>query len=62
MYSLLIFVVVALLVAGLVHAAKTPQAPIRGYIRCPTCSAKAEVRGSTWECGYCGDCGTVKKK
>ena len=43
MYSLLIFVVVALLVAGLVHAAKTPQAPIRGYVRCPACGALAAV-------------------
>ena len=62
MYFVLFIVVIVLLVAGGIHAAKKPRAPIRGYVRCPTCGAKAAVRGSTWECEYCGDFGTVKKK
>ena len=30
-------------------------------IRCPTCGARARVHGDMWECGFCGDCGMLKK-
>ena len=26
---------------------------------CPTCGSPATIRGSQWECGYCGDTGTI---
>lgn len=29
-------------------------------IRCPSCGAQAQVHGKTWECGWCGDCGTLR--
>ena len=60
--AVLLIFAVFLLVFGCIRAAKTPRTPVRGYVRCPTCGAKAAVRGSTWECGYCGDSGTVRKK
>lgn len=28
-------------------------------IRCPHCGSPVMVRGSQWECGYCGDCGSI---
>lgn len=28
-------------------------------IRCPYCGSPVMVRGSRWECGYCGDCGQI---
>lgn len=34
-----------------------PQVKTVKTVRCPTCGAQAIVRGRTWDCGYCGDCG-----
>ena len=28
-------------------------------IRCPHCGAPVMLRGSRWECGYCGDFGSI---
>ena len=28
-------------------------------IRCPNCGGQAKVHGSSWECGWCGDCGRI---
>lgn len=28
-------------------------------IRCPHCGSPVMVRGSRWECGYCGDFGSI---
>ena len=33
-----------------------------GTVRCPNCGARASVHGSTWQCGWCGDCGTVRRR
>ena len=59
MFTVLIILVAAMVVIAVVRAAKRPETPVRGYVRCPTCGAKAPVRGSTWECGYCCDSGSV---
>ena len=37
-----------------------PEPPELTTIRCPTCGSPAEVRGDTWECGYCGDTGRLR--
>ena len=29
-------------------------------MRCPTCGAKALIRGSSWECTECGDSGKMR--
>lgn len=26
---------------------------------CPNCGAEVIIRGTQWECGYCGDCGRL---
>ena len=28
-------------------------------MRCPNCGAEVMIRGTQWECGYCGDCGRL---
>ena len=28
-------------------------------IRCPHCGSPVRIRGSRWECGYCGDFGSI---
>ena len=28
-------------------------------VRCPHCGSPAVVRGSRWECGWCGDFGNI---
>ena len=28
-------------------------------IRCPHCGSPVKIRGSRWECGYCGDFGST---
>ena len=28
-------------------------------IRCPHCGSPVKIRGSRWECGYCGDFGNI---
>lgn len=30
-------------------------------MRCPWCGSPVMIRGSSWECGWCGDCGTLKR-
>ena len=59
---LLYIVIIILFVVLLIKGLKSPRTKISGYTRCPTCGAKAPIRGNTWECGYCGDFGTVKRK
>lgn len=29
-------------------------------IRCPNCGSQATVKGDHWECGWCGDYGTLR--
>lgn len=28
-------------------------------IRCPHCGSPVMIRGNRWECGYCGDFGSI---
>ena len=30
-------------------------------MRCPSCGSPAMIHGSTWECGWCGDSGRLKR-
>ena len=30
-------------------------------MRCPWCGSPVEIRGSSWECGWCGDSGMLKR-
>lgn len=30
-------------------------------MRCPWCGSPVEIRGSSWECGWCGDSGRLKR-
>ena len=30
-------------------------------MRCPWCGSPVEIRGSSWECGWCGDSGSLKR-
>ena len=34
-----------------------PPTPQNSTTRCPGCASPANVRGSRWECAYCGDSG-----
>ena len=29
-------------------------------IRCPNCGSQATVKGDHWECGWCGDYGSLR--
>ena len=29
-------------------------------IRCPNCGSQAAVKGDHWECGWCGDYGSLR--
>lgn len=29
-------------------------------MRCPTCGARVIIRGDSWECGECTDCGRIR--
>lgn len=31
-------------------------------MRCPTCGEEARVYGTSWECTWCGDFGTVNRR
>jgi len=67
--SMIMLAVVILLIAGAVigrksgnkteEAEKKPVPPERKIV-CPTCGATVRVVGKTWECGFCGDCGTFQ--
>ena len=61
-YTLLLIGIVILFAVLCIKASKQPRAKVTGYTRCPTCGAKVPIRGNTWECGYCCDSGTVRKK
>ena len=37
---------------------QSKQAP--KTIRCPNCGSPATVKGDQWECGWCGDYGTLR--
>ena len=41
------------------HDSNSTGTPPR-TIRCPNCGSPATVKGSQWECGYCGDFGNLK--
>ena len=30
-------------------------------MRCPWCGSPVMIRGSSWECGWCGDSGSLKR-
>ena len=30
-------------------------------MRCPTCGETVMIHGGYWECGWCGDCGTLRR-
>ena len=30
-------------------------------MRCPWCGSPVMIRGSSWECGWCGDSGRLKR-
>ena len=34
--------------------------PVTRTIRCPNCGSSAKVVGDHWECGWCGDFGTLR--
>lgn len=63
MTAVIILIVIGLAVfaavSGKKRGAGQKSAPVSGYVRCPTCGARARVRGNTWECGSCCDCGSV---
>lgn len=60
--------VLALLALGIYLAGKAPaknnqqQSTQEKTIRCPTCGSPATLRGSSWECGWCGDFGNFSRK
>ena len=58
--------VIGLVVWGTVKAGKTSGTGKPGTtykkIRCPTCGADARLYGRTWECGWCGDFGQIRRK
>lgn len=64
---ILILVVVVIIIAVSVskgsgqsnHNSNSTSTPPR-TIRCPNCGSPATVKGSQWECGYCGDFGNLK--
>lgn len=31
-------------------------------MRCPWCGSPVRIKGSRWECGYCGDCGMLARR
>ena len=61
---LLVIVIVFIFIAGLCLGKGQPtsgeEKPEARTIRCPSCGARARVRGNTWECGWCGDSGFIK--
>lgn len=34
--------------------------PAAKTIRCPNCGSQATVKGDHWECGWCGDYGSLR--
>ena len=34
--------------------------PAAKTIRCPNCGSPATVKGDHWECGWCGDYGSLR--
>lgn len=64
--SIIILAVVILLIAGAVigrkkgSRTKTSKKNDLQTRTCPTCGATARVVGKQWECGFCGDCGTLR--
>ena len=66
-------IVSALVVAGLVvlvfvafgkhsenRSSPPPSPRERLTVRCPNCGSPADVKGSWWECGWCGDSGKLR--
>ena len=62
LFELLLFAAAALAVglacrkAGSKHSSQ--PAPRHRTMRCPNCGSPANVRGTRWECPYCGDSGS----
>lgn len=57
--------ILGLVIWGIYKAGRSPAPPsTRTYttMRCPTCGDEARVYGSTWECTWCGDFGSIRKK
>ena len=60
LFCIAIIIIVVLLSRS---AAKTPSPPpAKVQMRCPSCGAPVIVRGDTWECPYCTDCGRCRRK
>ena len=61
LFELLLFAAVALVIGLACRKAgnrlSSQAAPLPRSMRCPSCGSPANVRGSHWECPYCGDSG-----
>ena len=55
---------IALVVVLVVMQGKEQVKNPRKYtvMRCPTCGAEARNYGTSWECTWCGDFGTIRKQ
>lgn len=64
MLLVLLLVIVIVFIVGLCFGKEQPttgeEKPKARTIRCPSCGARARVRGNTWECGWCGDSGSIR--
>lgn len=65
MFALIIIGVIVLAVFIGVYGTRNKNSsnhnkPVARTIRCPNCGSPAKVIGDHWECGWCGDYGTLR--
>ena len=65
MFALMILGIIILLVivvlVGTRNSNSTSQSKTAPRtIRCPNCGSQAAVKGDHWECGWCGDYGSLR--
>lgn len=57
---LLLLLFIGVMVVACAGESTQSQSGTAKTMRCPTCGAQATVRGNSWECGWCGDCGVFR--
>lgn len=65
MYIIMLILVVAMVVTitGVdFWMERDPKEVDENAAICPTCGARVTIKENTWECGWCRDCGVVRKK